>query len=53
MKMDLVWLHYIKELSLPSEICCRSAASESERSKFFFNGTISIQDFQFGPLAGS
>ena len=28
----------------PSEICCRSAASESERSKFFFNGTISTQN---------
>src|SRR5574341_2635108 len=24
----------------PSEICCRSAASDSERNKFFFNGTI-------------
>ena len=35
----------------PSEICCRSAASESERNKFFFNGTISTQNFEFGPLA--
>jgi CHRD domain-containing protein len=34
-----------------SEICCRSAASESERNKFFFNGTISTQNFEFGPLA--
>ena len=37
----------------PSEICCRSAASESERSKFFFNGTISTQNLEFGPLANS
>ena len=44
---------YQTTVSLPSEICCRSAASESERSKFFFNGTISTQDFEFGPLAGS
>jgi len=35
----------------PSEICCRSAASESERNKFFFNGTISTQNFEFGPFA--
>jgi hypothetical protein len=44
---------YQTTVSLPSEICCRSAASESERSKFFFNGTISTQAFEFGPLAGS
>jgi len=44
---------YRSTLSLPSEICCRSAASESKRSKFFFNGTISTQAFEFGPLAGS
>jgi CHRD domain len=44
---------YHSTLPLPSEICCRSAASESERSKFFFNGTISTQAFEFGPLAGS
>ena len=37
----------------PSEICCRSVASESERSKFFFNGTISTQNLEFGPLASS
>jgi len=37
----------------PSEICCRSAASESERSKFFFNGTISTQNLELGPLASS
>jgi CHRD domain len=37
----------------PSEICCKSAASESERSKFFFNGTISTQNLEFGPLANS
>lgn len=35
----------------PSEICCRSAASESDRNKFFFNGTISTQNFEFGPFA--
>ena len=35
----------------PSEICCRSAASESERNKFFFNGTISTQNFEYGPMA--
>ena len=35
----------------PSEICCRSAASESVRNKFFFNGIISTQNFEFGPLA--
>ena len=35
----------------PSEVCCRSAASESERNEFFFNGTISTQNFEFGPLA--
>jgi hypothetical protein len=44
---------YQTTISLPSEICCRSAASESERSKFFFNGTISTQSLEFGPLAGS
>jgi len=38
---------------MPSEICCRSAASEFERSKFFFNGTISTQNLEFGPLASS
>lgn len=37
----------------PSEICCRPAASESERSKFFFNGTISTQNLELGPLASS
>lgn len=44
---------YQSTVSLPSEICCRSAASQSERTKFFFNGTISIQSLEFGPLAGS
>ena len=44
---------YQTTISLPSEICCRSAASESERSKFFFNGTISPQSLELGPLAGS
>ena len=44
---------YQTTVSLPSEICCRSAASESERTKFFFNGTIFTQDFEFGALAGS
>jgi CHRD domain-containing protein len=42
-----------RTVSMPSEICCRSAASESERSKFFFNGTISTQNLEFGPLANS
>lgn len=37
----------------PSGICCRSSASESERDKFFFNGTISTQNLELGPLAGS
>jgi CHRD domain-containing protein len=44
---------YQSTILVPSEICCRSAASESERSKFFFNGTISPQSLEFGPLAGS
>jgi CHRD domain-containing protein len=44
---------YQTTISMPSEICCRSAASESERSKFFFNGTISTQNLEFGPLANS
>ena len=44
---------YQTTVSMPSEICCRSAASESERSKFFFNGTISTQNLEFGPLASS
>jgi hypothetical protein len=44
---------YQTTISMPSEICCKSAASESERSKFFFNGTISIQNLEFGPLASS
>jgi len=44
---------YQRTVSLPSEICCRSAASESEHSKFFLNGTISTQSLDFGPLAGS
>lgn len=44
---------YQTTVSMPSEICCRSAASESERSKFFFNGTISKQNLEFGPLANS
>jgi CHRD domain len=44
---------YQTTISMPSEICCRSAASESERSKFFFNGTISTQNLEFGPLASS
>jgi hypothetical protein len=44
---------YQTTVALPSEICCRSAASESERTKFFFNGTISTQSFELGPLAGS
>lgn len=35
----------------PSEICCRSAASESDRDKFFFNGTLFTQNLEFGPLA--
>jgi hypothetical protein len=29
------------------------AASEYERTKFFLNGTISTQNFEFGPLVGS
>jgi len=37
----------------PSEICCRSAASESERNKFSFNGTVSIRNLEYGPLASS
>ena len=44
---------YQTTISMPSEICCRSAASESERSKFFFNGTISTQNLEYGPLARS
>jgi hypothetical protein len=44
---------YQTTISIPSEICCRSAALESERSKFFFNGTISPQSLELGPLAGS
>lgn len=44
---------YQRTVSLPSEICCRSAVSESERTKFFFNGTISTRNFEFGPLASS
>jgi hypothetical protein len=44
---------YQTTIAMPSEICCRSAASESERSKFFFNGTISTQNLEFGPLANS
>jgi CHRD domain len=44
---------YQTTISMPPEICCRSAASESERSKFFFNGTISTQNLEFGPLASS
>ena len=44
---------YQTTISMPSEICCRSAASESERGKFFFNGTISTQNLEFGPLASS
>jgi hypothetical protein len=44
---------YRSSLGMPlSQICCKSA--ESERSKFFyFNGTISKEDFEFGPLADS
>jgi len=44
---------YQTTISMPLEICCRSAASESERSNFFFNGTISTQNLEFGPLASS
>ena len=44
---------YQTTVSMPSEICCRSAASESERSKLFFNGTISTQNLEFGQLANS
>ena len=44
---------YQTTISMPSEICCRSAASESERSKFLFIGTISTQNLEFGPLASS
>jgi hypothetical protein len=44
---------YQTTISVPSEICCRSAAFESERSKFFFNGTISTQNLELGPLVGS
>ena len=44
---------YQTTISMPSEICCRSAASESESSKFFFNGTISTQNLEYGPLASS
>ena len=44
---------YQTTIPMPSEICCRSAASESERSKFFFNGTITTQSLEFGPLASS
>jgi hypothetical protein len=44
---------YRSSLGIPlSEICCKPA--ESEKSKFFyFNGTISKEDFEFGPLADS
>jgi hypothetical protein len=31
---------YRRTVSLPSEICCRSAIYESKHTKFFFNGTI-------------
>ena len=44
---------YQTTIPMPSEICCRSAASESERSKFFFNSTISTQSLEFGPLSSS
>ena len=44
---------YQTTISMPSEICCRSAALESERNKFFFNGTISTQNLEYGPLASS
>ena len=44
---------YRSSLGMPlSQICCKSA--EAERSKYFyFNGTISKEDFEFGPLADS
>jgi hypothetical protein len=44
---------YRSSLGIPlSQICCKSA--EAERSKsFYFNGTISKEDFEFGPLADS
>ena len=44
---------YRSSLGMPlSQICCKSA--ESEMSKFFyFNGTISKEDFEFGPLTDS
>jgi len=44
---------YQTTTSLPSEICCTSAYSESERTKLFFNGTVFTQAFEFGPLANS
>ena len=45
---------YSSSLGVPlSEICCKSADAESERSKFFFNGTISTPALEMGPLAGS
>ena len=44
---------YQTTTSLPSEICCTSADSEYEKTKFFFNGTVFTQAFEFGPLADS
>ena len=44
---------YQTTTSLPSEICCKSADSEYERTKLFFNGTVFTQAFEFGPLADS
>ena len=39
--MGLRWLGlYRRTVSLPYEICRRSALYESKRTKFFFNGTI-------------
>lgn len=41
---------YQRTLSLPPDICCKSAESDQNRNKFFFNGTIAIQSLQYGPL---
>lgn len=44
---------YQTTISPLSEICCKSADSEYEKTTFFFNGTIFPQAFEFGPLASS
>lgn len=41
---------YQRTQSISPNICCKSVDAEQKRDRFFFNGTITIQSLQAGPL---